>query len=223
MLDEQQRFLHSVGLPSHFIPVNSDNRRNVGFLMAFASGSQFTISIDDDNFCTHDEDLFAEHSVVCGSSKQIIVSRETGYLNICRLLEFQNPGSVYPRGFPYFARHKDENWQTRSDTCDVHVNAGLWTLDPDIDAMTWPVAMPKAKAFQGESLVLARNTWSPVNTHNTAIRNSAIPAYYFIKMGYPVMGPAIDRYGDIFSGYFVQASWLNACGNISGTASISVA
>jgi hypothetical protein len=59
--------------------------------------------------------------------------------------------------------------------------------------------------FSGNSLVLGRNSWAPVNTQNTALRRDVIPSYYFIRMGYPISGAAIDRYGDIFSGYFAQA------------------
>jgi hypothetical protein len=87
----------------------------------------------------------------------------------------------------------------------VHVNAGLWLLDPDADGITWLVAPAQSVAFKGESLALGRHTWSPVNTQNTALRREAISAYYFLRMGYPLGGVPIDRYGDIFSGYFVQA------------------
>jgi hypothetical protein len=53
--------------------------------------------------------------------------------------------------------------------------------------------------------VLDSGTWSPVNSQNTALRRELIPSYYFIRMGYPLNGMAIDRYGDIFSGYFALA------------------
>lgn len=85
------------------------------------------------------------------------------------------------------------------------MNAGLWLCDPDVDAITWLVSAPHVVGFKGDSVVLGRNTWSPVNTQNTALRREAVPSYYFVRMGYPVGGASIDRYGDIFSGYFAQA------------------
>jgi hypothetical protein len=85
------------------------------------------------------------------------------------------------------------------------VNAGLWLLDPDVEALTWLILDPHVAGWTGEARVLGRNTWSPVNTQNTALRKEAVAAYYFLRMGYPIGGTAIDRYGDIFSGYFVQA------------------
>ena len=87
----------------------------------------------------------------------------------------------------------------------VHLNAGLWIGEPDLDAMTWLVAPVKATAFSGTSQVLAADTWSPINTQNTSIYRAAMVSYYFVRMGYPLGGLAIDRYGDIFSGYFCQA------------------
>jgi hypothetical protein len=87
----------------------------------------------------------------------------------------------------------------------VHINAGLWLQDPDIDGITWLVLKPRVKGFRGESVILGRNTWSPINSQNTALRLDAVPSYYFVRMGYPLAGRPIDRYGDIFSGYFAQA------------------
>jgi hypothetical protein len=205
-IEEQERFLASVGLTPAFIPYDSDNRRNVGYLMAYAGGADFLISIDDDNYCSPGEDFFGQHAVVCDEeSEQAVVESETGFFNICDLLQLENPGPVYARGFPYRFRHREERPRETKRLVPVHVNAGLWTLDPDIDGITWLVAKPRTCGFKGESVVLGSGTWSPVNTQNTALRRDAIPAYYYLRMGYPLAGMPIDRYGDIFSGYFVQA------------------
>jgi hypothetical protein len=188
------------------VPYNSDNRRNVGFLMAYASGSEFLISIDDDNYCRPDEDFFAAHAAVVGpDSIHNVVESAAGFLNICDLLEFHRPGPVYPRGYPYRFRHIDESWRWSERRASVPINAGLWLLDPDIDAITWLVAKPRVIGFKGDSVVLGPQTWTPVNTQNTALIRDAIPAYYFFRMGYPISGMPVDRYGDIFSGYFAQA------------------
>ena len=40
------RFLRKVGVPSERIPFDSDNRRNVGYLMALHGSTDFLISID---------------------------------------------------------------------------------------------------------------------------------------------------------------------------------
>jgi hypothetical protein len=205
-IEEQERYLAYLGLDAAFIPYNTDNRRNVGFLMAYESGSDFLISIDDDNYCREEEDYFAAHAVVCEeTSRQRVVESRTGFFNICTLLEQEKPGPLYARGFPYASRHTEEALKIVERTIPVHVNAGLWLIDPDADAITWLVVKPRVTGFRGPSLTLGHKTWSPINTQNTALRREAIPSYYYIRMGYPMAGMPIDRYGDIFSGYFTQA------------------
>jgi hypothetical protein len=206
-LDEQEAFLKTAGLPADFVPYNSDNRRNVGYLMALARDCDFVISLDDDNFARDDEDAFAAHSIVAAPSASLeTIDSPSGLFNICSLLDFENgPLPVYPRGYPFAARHRNDPLMRRTETGEVHVNAGLWLLDPDIDAISWLTINPHAIGFHGPSQVLARNTWSPINTQNTALRREVLAAYYFLRMGYPIAGTAIDRYGDIFSGYFAEA------------------
>ena len=205
-IDEQEGFLKKIGLQPNFIPYNSDNRRNVGYLMAYESGSDFLISIDDDNFCCDNEDFFSEHAVVCENSHNAkIVNSKTGWFNICSQMELDRVGNTYARGFPYYARHNPENPTFKDGKVAVHINAGLWLIDPDVDALSWLVAPAKTVKFKGQSLVLGEKAWSPINTQNTAMRREAVAAYYFVKMGYPLGGINIDRYGDIFSGFLVQA------------------
>lgn len=203
-IEEQEAFLTAVGINPQLIPYNSDNRRNVGYLMAYRSGRDFLISIDDDNHCRPDEDFVGEHSIVCSSHAHEAVESATGYLNICNLLQFEKPAPIYPRGFPYAFRHLEETPCPADKSVAIAINAGLWTHDPDIDGITWLVTKPRVLSFKGRSVVLGPKTWSPVNSQNTALRRDAIPAYYFIRMGYPISGMPIDRYGDIFSGYFAQ-------------------
>lgn len=206
-LDEQEEYLSRIGLPAEFVPFNSDNRRNVGYLMAFESGCDFVISLDDDNYARDDEDVFEAHSVVTApAAAHPVVESSSGFYNICGLLAMEgDKRDVFPRGYPFFARHVESTVATNTAHAATPVNAGLWLLDPDVEALTWLVLNPHALSWRGQSVILGRNTWSPVNTQNTSLRREALPAYYFLRMGYPIGGTAIDRYGDIFSGYFIQA------------------
>jgi hypothetical protein len=205
-LEEQETFLYRVGLHPDDIPYNSDNRRNIGFLMALESQVDFIISIDDDNFCLED-DFFGAHAIVCQKEVEAeVIDTSSGWYNICELLNFDHSGPVYPRGFPYFARHRQENVDIITARTAVHVNAGLWLQSPDIDGISWLVNPVSSQSHTGRSIVLGPNTWTPVNTQNTALQAEAVAAYYYIRMGYPLMGGLpIDRYGDIFAGYFLQA------------------
>lgn len=213
---EQEAFLSKIGFNPILIPYDSDNRRNVGYLMAMESGVDFVVSIDDDNFCIDHEDFFAEHSIVCkGTIKAEMVHSNTGWYNICQLLEFDQPGTTYPRGFPYYARHLPEEIQQQISPASIHINAGLWLQDPDVDGISWLVKPMRSKSFTGRSVVLDGNTWTPVNSQNTALKVEAIAAYYYIRMRYPLLGGLlIDRYGDIFSGYFCQACMRHLGGSL---------
>jgi hypothetical protein len=206
-LPEQEAFLKSVGLDPEFILYNSDHRRNVGYLMALGSDCDFFISLDDDNYAREDEDAFLEHSIVADpAARHEVVESASGYYNIVDLLECHDGKTgVHARGYPFSARHPKAAVSTTAVEGAICLNAGLWLLDPDVEALTWLVQDPHVKSFRGHSPVLGLKTWSPVNTQNTALSRDAMAAYYFIRMGYPIAGMAIDRYGDIFSGYFVQA------------------
>jgi len=205
-LDEQDCFLRKLGLPAEFIPYDSDNRRNIGYLMALEGGCDFVISIDDDNSAPMRGDYFGEHAVVCGETNDFrILEASGGWFNVCSLLNLEPKLETYPRGFPYFARHQKAKVTERVAGTTVRINGGLWIQHPDLDAMSWLSGPVKATAFRGTSFVLGRATWSPINSQNTAVHRTVIPSYYFLRMGATVAGMKIDRYGDIFSGYFSQA------------------
>jgi len=212
-LAAQEDFLRRMGLPEGFIPWNTDNRRNVGYLMALADGCDALISIDDDNFCRSDADFVGEHEVVGQVDRgqwPAIEASATAWVNICSMLEMDCSADVYARGFPYFARGRDalsgkDAASARSDAAPaVAINAGLWLGDPDVDAVTRLSLTPQALAFNGPSVLLGPNVWTPINTQNTALSREAAAAYYYIRMGFQLDGLTIDRYGDILSGYFVQ-------------------
>ncbi|MCA9056468.1 MAG: hypothetical protein KDA75_21715, partial [Planctomycetaceae bacterium] len=76
--------------------------------------------------------------------------------------------------------------------------------DPDVDAIYRLCRRPQGVAFQGRSMVLDHDTWSPINTQNTALTRQAALAYHYVKMGHPLRGLTIDRFGDILSGFLVQ-------------------
>ena len=205
-LQEQENFLAKLGSFSKLVPYDSDNRRNIGYLMAYESGYDFVISIDDDNYCQPDDDFLAEHSVVLRDlSSCDVIDTSIGWYNICELLELETTIPIYPRGFPYHKRHLKYDTTVQKNSCQVRMNAGLWLFEPDLDGITWLVAPAHAKSFVNVSYVLGPEAWSPINTQNTALHRDVIPSYYFLKMNYIVGGFPIDRYGDIFSGYFSQA------------------
>ena len=213
-LEEQERFLARFGNLAGRIPWDSDNRRNIGFLMALERGAEVMITIDDDNFVLDDSDFVAEHSVAGTRVSLPEVSSSDGWINLCGMLESNVATDIFPRGFPYFARRAKREL-TRSDaSAEVAINVGLWLSDPDVDAMTRLTLAPHVSSFRGDNILLATGTWTPINTQNTAIVRDAIAAYYYVRMGFSLGGLKIDRYGDILSGYLLQKAVKTRGGGI---------
>lgn len=204
-LDEQVQYLAKIGVSEDFVPWNSDNRRNIGYLQAWESGTDVMISIDDDNFCRAGSDFFRTHLVVGQTVRsQQAAAVGPGWFNICSLLEIEGGTEVYPRGFPYYARGQQMGpCDSVDDDAIIAFNAGLWLRDPDVDAMTRLTLRPLATGTSDSSVIIGPSTWTPINTQNTALMREALPAYYYVRMGYPIQGMRIDRYGDILSGYFL--------------------
>ncbi len=203
-LPRQEDWLEKFPDLKAIIPYNSDNRRNIGYLMAVERGCDILISIDDDNYCSPEEDFYAGHSIVGSIQTRPVIESSSGWFNICDLLEKSPNQTIYPRGFPYHKRDKDVQIQERRATGYVAVNAGLWIHDPDVDAVTRLHEDVKTTRLNRDPILLAPQTKSPINSQNTALISDAIAAYYFVLMGETVHGSKIDRYGDIFSGYFLR-------------------
>lgn len=211
-LEEQENFLSRLGLDDTFIPWDTDNRRNIGFLRAWESGAEVLISIDDDNYCRADSDFVGAHQAVGAQASDASVDAYAAggdWYNICRRLNAQITDPFFARGYPYAARRETAQAATsdlplKASGRRIAVNAGLWLDDPDVDATGRLVQAPQVDTAAPGAVLLASNTWSPINTQNTALIRAAIPAYYYVRMGYPIQGLTIDRYGDILSGYFLQ-------------------
>lgn len=190
------------------VPYNNHTRRNFGILKALADGCQILISIDDDNFPTAD-DFIGFHSNNGKPYDGMLITETAGFHNLCEYLEFAPKRSIYPRGFPLALRDYANKPQLRSaggQNFRIGVIEGLWLQDPDIDATTWLNGTVKGKAYTGQDMqVLDRGTWTPINSQNTSIARELLPAFLMLPMAWPVPGGKIDRYDDIWGGYFLQA------------------
>lgn len=205
-LAEQDAFLSRLGAPSDFIPYNSDNRRNVGFLMAIESGSEVLVSIDDDNFAFPEVDFVGEHHVVGHLSTDPHVRSSDPWFNLCTLLTSSGSGEFFARGFPYAAQRASRTvtFDAQAAPIPIAMNAGLWLDEPDVDAIYRLSRRPKIRGFTGPNIILGPEVWSPINTQNTSLTREAALTYYYVRMGFQLQGLKIDRFGDILSGYLTQ-------------------
>jgi hypothetical protein len=208
--EEQEEFLKPFPELAAQIPWKTDNRRNIGFLMAYRDRCNLIVAIDDDNYPKANWPFLEGHSAVGKEVSLLTAVGHDKWFNLCSMMQVESPSlgageTVYARGFPYKRRHlKCSLIDAEVTTGIVGINAGLWSGDPDVDAATRLVTRCNAEEkFSGDYL-LGSNTLMPINTQNTALIRDAIPAYYYVKMGHPVGGMKLDRFGDIFSGFFVQ-------------------
>jgi hypothetical protein len=189
------------------IPYNTDARRIFGYLKALDEGCDLLLSIDDDNFPT-DDDLIGNHQKTGTPWNKRIVREPAHFHNICEYLTLEPSRLIFPRGFPFQRRgHVNQpEWVAPPADAVIGVTEGLWLIEPDIDATTWLNGKVKATRYTGPDLfVLEQSTWSPVNTQNTSVIRELIPAFVFATMAWPVPGGKLDRYGDIWGGYFLLA------------------
>ncbi len=189
------------------IPYDNETRRNLGYLSALEDGCEVLISIDDDNFPT-DDDFIGGHACTGSTFEGDLIREPVGFHNVCEYLTFTPPRDIFPRGYPFSLRggHNNEETAPAKKGARIGVTTGLWLDDPDIDATTWLNGKVQSVAYTGKKTqVLDQQTWTPINTQNTSVVRELIPAYLCIPMGWPVPGGEIERYGDIWGGYFLQA------------------
>lgn len=217
-LDEQISLEQKHGLEG-FILENSDHRRNLGYLIAYLKEFDFVISMDDDNFPLSTDFIESHRSRLGDQSNSMkkVISSPTHAYNNCLLLDEST--FLHPRGYPFQFRNKNSQSYTSTTLkiSEVGVNAGMWTIAPDVDAISWLI---NKQEFENVSevpdIVLASDTYCPINSQNTSLLRKYIPAYYFVKMGYDIGGGLkFDRLGDIYSGYFLQKIVKSNKGNIS--------
>jgi len=195
-ITEQNNFLKDLGFAPELIPYDSDNRRNVGYLMALGCGSEVIISLDDDNYPLQS---LEDHLIVGDEIELPALYNNTQWINICDLLQMDKSHKVYPRGFPYYKRHQSYEVNIKWGTGRIGLNLGLWIEAPDFDAITWLSSPTKSISFRGESFMLGEKMRTPINSQNTAVHRDVMPSYYQIRMG-----AGIGRFDDIFGGYFCQ-------------------
>jgi hypothetical protein len=202
-VEDQERYLDRFPRLKPLIPFNSDNRRNIGHLMAAEQAADIIVAVDDDNFVGAD-DWYAGHSLVGSTTSLPTVACPGGWFNPCRLMDLEPPVVNYARGYPYAKRHRPDEGTYSITTGRVVLNGGLWLNDPDVDSLTRLSVPARAVRVNQPRVMLAPGTWAPINTQNTAFHRDLLPAFYFVPVGARVGGIAVERYGDIWAGFFAR-------------------
>lgn len=186
-VEEQEAFLVRWKEYRDFLPWNCIQRRNVAILSAYFNGADIIYTVDDDNFW-EGKDYIGQHE----KNANRLVSKNNGWWNVL------SSYGLYHRGYSFKYRNHpslDFHWEPPENKRQV-VSAGMWTGDPDVDAVTRLALSPEINYYGIEKYGLSSGTKSPFNSQNTALHREVIPAYCMIN--------GVGRYDDIIPGYFVK-------------------
>ena len=208
-VSEQERILRRVPEFAEFIPYNTVQRRNVGYLYAAERGADAIISIDDDNWPLDEFDFAGAHSIVGETMELDSEASSNGWYNSCSRLVSEPPRRFYHRGYPVSKRWQDENIQGGMQRGKVMVNIGLWLDDPDVDTITRmeePFTVTSVKEPK-RCFAVAPGTLLPFNSQNTAFHRDILPLMYLITLPSgcePLRGNNNFRYDDIWMSFFAK-------------------
>jgi reversibly glycosylated polypeptide len=203
-IPEQEKWLAQHPELAKIIPYDTDNRRNIGHLLAYERSDEVTIALDDDNYPAAQSDYLEGFSGVGDRRQRNHIGTDSGWYNVCDLLAVTPDVTIYPRGYPVSKRWIAQKSKASESSSRLVVQAGLWNGVPDIDAATHVSVNVTTKAVAGRNIALANGTWCPFNTQNTAFLTEITPAFYYVAMRDHIKGQAVDRYGDIWASYFAR-------------------
>jgi hypothetical protein len=208
------------------IPHRTDACRSFGYIIAALKDVDVIITYDDDNWALNlkenDFDYLGAHDVVNSHIKELEISSTNGWFNTIFMLITEPPNYIYARGYPYSKRGTDQ-YHYKSSEGNVMLNVGLWTGNPDVDAITVlsegsmnGLPITKTTGLKSHKRVLlSKDTFAPINTANTAYSIRLLPLIYDTFQGAYVGELKLDRFGDIWCNLFIEKIMAKVGGRIS--------
>jgi len=175
---------------SDLIGWKSIQRRNIGFVEAYASGADIVASVDDDNI---PYDSWGKDLLV---GKEIEVDMYKPETDVFDPLSITRNNHLWHRGYPIDllqTRHQVEYKGKKK--ISVLIQADLWDGDPDIDAIARLTFKPIVR-YDEITKPYASETISPFNSQNTFFAREVLPRYAVL--------PHIGRMDDIWGSYILQ-------------------
>ena len=192
------------------IPRGNGGCRNLGFYVAWkeADDDEIIIALDDD--CVVESREFIEKvESILGYAEKPYALGFGQHFNIFDLFENSELQSLFPRGFPYSQRlGYNPRVFDESVSREVLFNVGLWTGEPDINAIdrigrqctTFPDVRLNCK-----SVIVPPGVLISACAGNIQFRRAIIPAIYQLTMPVEIMPQwDINRYGDIWGGFILK-------------------
>lgn len=203
----KQRFGYRYDHYLSVIPKRCHAETSFGFLVAYEENPDVIIELDDDVFPVEGTNLVRDHIANLKDSKCFCVSSRCGLYNTIENLNLNISSTIFPRGYPYAGRTPICDYDWRDGNSHSVLNMGLWLGDPDLDAVTILYygglngrCTIKSLSQKKQRIIVDAGTFFPICSMNTSFLPSIIPAFYQLYMTYM----AVDRYDDIWSGFFLK-------------------
>jgi hypothetical protein len=175
-------------------PLRHYSRKNIGYLIAAANGSDIIIETDDDNLPGTD---FWNKRV---RKQEVDYISEKGWVNVYR---FFSDSRIWPRGYPLeLLQNSAAEITANKGIVDCPVQQGLANGNPDVDAV-YRLTLPLPQNFKTGRIALGNQTWCPFNSQNTTFFKEAFPLLYLPSF-------CSFRMTDIWRSFIAQRiAWTN--------------
>ncbi len=175
-------------------PIDHYCRKNIGYLHAMSLGAKTIYDTDDDNYPLGNwADLFREEN-----NLKYISTNE----NVFNIYKLFTDTKIWPRGYPIQKLQAQIEPIYNNEGVDIAIWQGLADNDPDVDAI-YRLIVGKEVKFRSGAYGIAKNTYVPFNSQNTAWK---IDAFEFLYLPCTVS----FRFTDILRGYVAQRlTWQN--------------
>lgn len=174
---------------SELIGFDSIERRNFGFLHAYEQDAAIVATVDDDNIPYDD---WGDGLLV---NRVVDVDLFACENDVFDPLSVTNHKNLWHRGYPWeLVKTKNNVTYLGKKAMKVHVQAGLWDGDPDIDAVERIIFRPTVKFEKIEPY--SSNKMTVFNSQNTFLSRDVLPHY--------MMMPFVGRMDDVWGAYILQ-------------------
>lgn len=156
---------------AELLPTRHYSRKNIGYLLAMRRRPSMLLETDDDNMPLPE---FWDSRQL---QQQVRVLSGNGWTNI---YAYFTEANIWPRGLPLDAAQAQlpEYVALAEMESNCPIQQGLADEDPDVDAI-YRLLLPLPINFRKDRrLALARGTWCPFNSQNTAWFPEAYPLLY---------------------------------------------
>jgi hypothetical protein len=153
------------------VPVGHYARKNIGYLLAAASGAEIIIETDDDNLPL--DSFWTERRRELEARAPEVANAR--WVNV---YSYFTSRPIWPRGLPLDVVRAQPPALKETRLFDCPIQQGLANANPDVDAI-YRLLMPLPVEFEdASSVALGSGAWCPFNSQNTTWWRSAFPLLY---------------------------------------------